>query len=233
MATANDLITRAFRRARVIGKDQVPTADEAADALAELNSLLDVWWNERLAVFHILQESFALVAGQPTRTIGATGQFVTTRPLELVDGCFTRRDSIDQTLAVLKDRSLYDGISVKSLAGRPKYVFYDATMTNGILYFWPTPDAADTVFLNSPSRLQSVAALVTSISLPPGYDNLVVNGLAVAIAPEYGVECPASVSRSLARTMRALKRTNSPSPVMGFDNALLPRNGQYNIYRGY
>jgi hypothetical protein len=37
VTTANDLITRAFRRGRVIGKDEVPAADEAADALSELN----------------------------------------------------------------------------------------------------------------------------------------------------------------------------------------------------
>jgi hypothetical protein len=96
VATANDLITAALRRARAIGKDQVPTADEAADCLAELNRMLDEWWNDGLAVFQIKQENFALVANQASRTIGVGGNFNTTRPLKLLDGCFVRRNGVDR-----------------------------------------------------------------------------------------------------------------------------------------
>jgi hypothetical protein len=132
VATANDLITRALRRARVLGMDQVPSAEVAADALAELNSMLDEWWNDSLAVFHVLQENFALVAGQPSRTIGPAANFVTTRPLELLDGCFVRRAGIDYPLTVLRDRTLYDNIAEQDGAsGIPEYVFYDAAMPPG------------------------------------------------------------------------------------------------------
>lgn len=233
MATANDLITRALRRARVLGMDQVPSAEVAADALAELNSMLDEWWNERLAVFHVLQENFALVAGQPSRTIGPGGNFVTTRPLELLDGCFVRRDGKDYNVTVLRDRSLYDNIVSKTGAsGIPEYIFYDAAMPAGTLYFWPVPDQADQVYLNSPGRLQIVAALVTPMLLPPAYDGLVVGGLAIRLAPQYGLEAPPSVKNQFARTMRVIKRTNSTAPVMGFDAALLPRSKGINIVTG-
>jgi hypothetical protein len=229
MATANDLITRAYRRGRILGKDQVPSADEAADALAELNNLLDEWWNERLAVFHVLQENFPLVAGQASRTIGAGGNFATTRPLRLLDGCFVRRAGVDSPVAVLEDRASYDGIRLKSASGQPEFVFYDAAVPLGTLYFWPTPDQGDTLFLNSPARLQSVATLVTQLALPPGYDRLVVNGLAIALCPEHGLEAPASVKSAFSQTKRVLKRTNAPAPVMSFDASLLPRSAGYDI----
>lgn len=233
MPTANDIITRAFRRARVIGKDQVPTADEAADALAELNDQLDNGWNERLLTYRVLQENFALVAGQASRTIGTGGNFNTTRPLQLLDGCFVRRNGIDYGLTVLKDRVLYDNIVAKTGAsGIPEYVFYDAAEPLGTLYFWPVPDQADQVYLNSPARLQGTLALVTQLVLPPGYNTLVLNGLAIAIAPEYGVEVPDSVKKAFGRIVRALKRTNSVEPVMGFDQSLLPQRGRFNIYTG-
>lgn len=232
MATANDLITRALRRARAIGKDQVPTADEAADALAELNSMLDEWWNDSLAVYHVLQENFALVVGAATRTIGTGGQFNTTRPLALLAGCFTRRDGKDTPLVVLTDRTQYDRLVSKTTQGMPQYVFYDAAMPLGTLYFWPVPDQADTVFLNSPARLQGTLALNTTVQLPPAYDKLVVSGLAIELAPEYGLEAPASVKTSFARTRRALERTNTKSIVMGFDTDLLPRRSRFDIYSG-
>lgn len=230
MATANDLILAAYRRGRIIGIDQVMSAARAALGLAAMNRMLDVWWNDRLAVFRILQESFALVAGQVSRTIGATGNFVTTRPLNLADGCFVRRDGIDYELTVLKDRTLYDGIAAKSGAsGIPRWVFYDQTVPNGTLYFYPVPDAADTVYLNSPSRLQSVAALVTPIVLPPGYEDFIVDGLAIKLASDNGLEATPSVKKSFATTQRSIKKTNAPTIVMSVDPALLPVRPVYNI----
>lgn len=233
MASANDLITRALRRARVLGMDQVPSAEVAADALAELNSMLDEWWVDSLAVFHVLQENFALVAGQASRTIGPAANFVTTRPLEILDGCFVRRSGKDFGLTVVRDRSLYDEIIDKSVSGIPDRVFYDATMPTGTLYFFPVPDQADQVYLNSPARLQGALALVTTIVLPPAYDGLVVNGLAVRLAPQYGLEAPPSVKAQFARTMRVIKRKNAPSLVMSMDTALLPvSRSNYNIRAG-
>jgi hypothetical protein len=88
--SANDLITRAFRRGRVIGKDQVPAADEAADALSELNDLLDTWWLDKVLVFHVLVEQFALIANQQAYTMGAGGNFNTTRPVKVVPARSTR-----------------------------------------------------------------------------------------------------------------------------------------------
>lgn len=230
MATANDLIVASYRRGRILGIDQVMSATKGALGLAALNRMLDVWWNDGLAVFRVLQENFALVAGQVSRTIGATGNFVTTRPLKLLDGCFVRRAGVDYPLTVIEDRTLYDGIVLKSASfGVPQFVFYDPTMPNGTLYFWGVPDAADSVYLNSPARLQNVAALVTAISLPPGYEDLIVDGLAIKLCPDNGLTAPAEVRASFAKTMRILKRTNKKAIVMGFDSALLQNRGTTNI----
>lgn len=232
MATADDLILASYRRGRILGIDQVMSATKGSLGLAALNRMLDVWWNDGLAVYHILQENFALVAGQVSRTIGVGGNFNTTRPLELLDGCFTRRNGVDIGMTVIRDRTQYDGLAVKTTTGIPQYLFYDAAVPLGTVYFFPVPDAADTVYLNSPCRLQSVAALVTTIVLPPGYEDLIVDGLAIKLCPDNGLSAPAEVRASFARTMRILKRTNKRIPVMGFDSALLPRSGRFDIYSG-
>ena len=229
MATASDLITRALRRVRAIGKDQVLTADEAADALAELNDMLAEWRNDGLIVFRIVQENFALVAGQASRTIGPTGNFATTRPLKILEGCFVRRSGVDHQVKVLDDRTLFDRWPVKTTQGLVEALYYDPTVTNGTLYFKPVPDAADTIFLNSPAPIHSTLTLVTTVSLPPGYDGLVVSGLGIRCAPEYGVEPPASVLRAFGRTMRSIKRTNTRGVVMSTDPALIGHTGYANI----
>lgn len=229
MATAQDLITAALRRARCIGRDQVPNAEESADGLAELNRMLEEWSIEGLTVFRIQQDNFPLVAGQASRTIGPTGNFVTARPIKLLAGCFVRRNGVDTGVTVIEDRTRFDSWPVKTLQGLVQAVFYDPTGTNGTLYFKPVPDAADTIFLNQPAQLGSIAALVTALTFPPGYNSLVLNGLAVRLAPEFGMEAPASVLRALGRITRLIKRSNTKSIIMDVDPALRLRGGYVDI----
>jgi hypothetical protein len=232
VATANDLIIASYRRGRILGVDQVPSASESADALAALNRMLDAWWNDRLLVYQIVQENFPLVAGQVSRTIGVGGNFNTTRPVKLVDGCFVRQSGVDYQLVVIEDRTQYDAIEVKSTPGRPRYVFYDPSYPLGTLYFYYVPDAADTVFLNSWKRLQSLAALVTAVSLPPGYEELIVDGLAIKLCPDFGLSAPTDVRASFATNKRTLSRVNAPSLVMSVDPMLPGRSGVYDINTG-
>jgi hypothetical protein len=72
-----------------------------------------------------------------------------------------------------------------------------------------------------------------AIALPPGFNNLIVNGLAIALCPEYGLEAPASVVRAFNRTYRLLSLVNYELPVLGLPSAVLPRTaGGMNILTG-
>lgn len=233
MPTASDLIQRAFRRGRVIGKDEVPAPDEAADALSELNDLLDTWWIDKVMVFHINVEQFALQAGKQSYTMGPGGDFNTTRPVKVVPGCKFTLAGIDRQLDVLTERRQWDAIPYKAVQAPPQGLFVDEGFPLATIYFYPTPDAAYPVYINSLARLQNIAALVTAIALPPGYNSLIVNGLAIAICPEYGLEAPASVVRQFNRTYRLLAQMNYEMPVLAMPTALLPRPaGGPNILSG-
>lgn len=229
MATANDLITSAFRRGRILGHDQTPSASEAADALSALNRMLDAWSNKRLLVYQVVQEQFTLSSGNASRTIGSGGNFNTTWPVKIVDGCFVRRDGIDHPVTVLDDRTQYDALRVKSQSGIPFALFYDRAYPLGTVYFYYTPDANDAVYLNLWKRLATLAALVTAVSLPPGYEDLVIDGLALKLCPEYGIEPPADVRRNFTATLRDLGNVNAQSLVMTVDQNLLPRSAGYDI----
>lgn len=232
MATANDLIYASFKRGRILGQDQTPTAGEASDALAALNRMMDTWWIDRLAVFQILQENFALVAGQSSRTIGVGGNFNTTWPVKIVDGCFLRRSGVDYPVKVIDDRTMYDRIMVKSNQGMPFTLFYDRAYPLGTIYFYYTPDAADTIYLNSWKRLQTFASLVTAVSLPPGYEDLIVDGLAIKLCPDYGLSAPKDVKDNFSTVKKALGQVNAPSLVMSIDQNLLPARAGYDIRTG-
>jgi hypothetical protein len=229
VATANDLITAAYRRARIIGQDQTLTAGESADALASLNRMLDSWWNDKLLVYQVVQENFALSIGNNSRTIGTGGNFSTTRPVKIVDGCFVRIGDEDYPVAVIEDRVLYDRIPNKSQSGRPTALWYDPAYPLGTIYFNRAPDAADSLYIRSWKRLQTLASLVTAIALPPGYEDLIVDGLGIKDAPGYGLTAPADVIRSFGKSRRDLGTVNQESLVMELDTNLFRASAGYDI----
>lgn len=235
MTTANDLITAAFRRARILGRDAIPTAEESADALTELNRLLDDLWIDKLAVFRIISEQFALVAGTQSYTIGVGGVFNTTRPVKIVPGTrFNIGNGIERQLVVLNDRKSWDEIAYKALAAPPQVIFYDEAYPLGTVLVYPVPDQAYPIYIDSWSRLQNLAALVTALALPPGYETLLLNGLAIRLAPEYGMEAPASIVRAYANAKRSLELINYELPTLGMPSAVMPRtaSGGVNIITG-
>lgn len=212
MTTASRIITLALRRARAIGVDQTPSAEDSADALDTLNQLLDSWWNERLAVYRLQQETFAWPINQASRTIGAGGNFVTTRPLA-IHGAYYRLSSIDHPLGVI-DRARYDFIADKAAGGLPDYVFYDPLTPLGVLTLSPVPNQAITLVLNSQARLESFATAAEEADLPPGYDRALIFNLAKELAGDYGLEVSPRVDEIARESKAILKRHNTPEPIM-------------------
>jgi hypothetical protein len=220
MATARDLIRLAFRRGRIIGVDQTPTAAEENEALETLNDLLDSWWNERLSVYQLVQENFPWAAGNASRTIGSGGDFATTRPVRIT-GAFFRSGGVDYYARIATDRAEYDGITNKTTTGRPQLVFYDPAYPLGVLYAYPVPDVAYTAYIASHKRLESFAGAAEDVDLPPGYNRLIVNGLAIELCSDFGVAVPAQVASAFATAKATIKRANSPAPVMQVPSELL------------
>lgn len=206
-----------------MGRDEVLSAGRGADGLDELNDLLDALWIDKLMVFHILVEQFALIANQQAYTMGTGGNFNTTRPVKVVPGTKFALSNIDRQLTVLTDRKSWDEIPYKSLVAPPQCIFVDEAYPLATVYFYPIPDQAYPVYINSWARLQNVAALNTAIALPPGYNKLIVDGLAIALCPNAGLEAPASVVRSFGAAKRRLELVNYELPVMGMPASVLPR----------
>ena len=82
--TAMDLITRALKMLGVIAGTETPADDQATDALADLNDLLDSWRTERLTIPGESRALYPLVANTATYTIGPGGAFNQGWPLQSI-----------------------------------------------------------------------------------------------------------------------------------------------------
>lgn len=210
--TANDLIKRAMRLVGALGSGETPTAQEGSDGLEALNSMLDQWWLMRLAVYRIQEDQYTWTSGQASRTIGPTGQLVSTvRPVKVESAAQILLD-IDYPIVILTQEQ-YRGIPAKSIRTTLMTdLYYDPTLPNGTLYGYPIPSVNAEIKLRTRTQLQRFSDLTDVVVLPPGYEQTIVYNLAVLLGPEYERAVPADVGREAILSLMNLKRFNHETP---------------------
>lgn len=221
--TAQDLIKRAMRLTGAIGSGETLTSDELQDGLAALNSMLDSWWLQGLAVYQIGSETLSWASGQTSRTIGSGGDFDTTRPVK-IDSAFQRINNIDYPIHVITDKQ-YRGIPDKSTStDLVQMIYYDQGYPLGTLYAWPVPSVVVAIHLQTWSQIESFATATEAISLPPGYRRAIEYNLAIDLAPEYQRSIQPAVLRVAAVGLRDVKRMNIRIPRMVNEPGVLARS---------
>jgi len=230
MATAGDVINQALRSIGQLEEGETPSPETSDDCLVILNELLDSWSNERLMALYLQEESFSLVGGTASYTVGSGQTFNTTRPIKVDDSSYTVIDGTSYPLRGI-NKAQYDSIPVKATSATfPNVFYYEAAYPAARIYFYPVPNAAITFKMVSWKQQSTMASLATSFSVAPGTLRAIRSNLAVEIATEFGIEAPATVQRVAMASKRNLKRVNAPNDVMSMPLSILRRYGQGDIY---
>jgi hypothetical protein len=227
MTTALGIIKSAMRKAGVLTKNETPSADEAQDALDTLNELIASISNDSLIVYARTVESFSLVAGTKSYTIGSGATFNTTRPIKIISA-YIRSGTVDTPLHMVSDEQ-YATISVKSTGGTPEYLNYTNAFPQATINLYPSPDSADTIYLVTEKELSSFA-LSDTVSLPPGWKRMLIYNLAIELAPEYSQPVPVEVSQIARDSRGELKAAVMAAKPMQWDTGLEYAD---NIYSGW
>ena len=190
MATysARTLITTALEDIAVVGDGETVPAAKMASGLQRLNTILGNLFALGIGVFATTKENFTLTANDPTYTIGSGGDFDTVRPNQVLGG-FIRIGTTDHPVTTIFERD-YRRLSLKSLTGRPRQVFYQPEYPLGIINLFYTPDSAYDyhIWMNKP--LAEISSLSTALTLPPEYKLMLETRLAIISAPRYGKRVP-------------------------------------------
>ncbi len=232
-ASAINIITRAMRLGRVIGKGEIPDDDEAQDGLDALNAMLDSWQIKRLFVYKIRTEQFTWTANQQSRTVGAAGNFVTDLPTRVADDCSFTINSIDYPVKLI-DVDAWTAIPDKTTTSSfPWWLYPEYGASLVTLYAYPIPNANVTFNLKTWKRLQQFTSLTDVLDLPPGNRRAITFSLAQEFTPEFGLDVPPRVNLIADASRRNLQRVNSPSPIMKSEAGYLSRRYTSNIYSGW
>lgn len=226
MGTARDLIKNSLRLIGSISTGETLSADEAVDGLLALNNLVDSWSNEKLIINQFVREEFTLTSGTQSYTLGATGALVTSRPIKIESASLEIQGASPYEVPMeIIDFDEWSRISDRSIQSSiPTKLYVEGSFPNSTIHLWPVPASANKVVLYSRKPIASFALVDDNVSLPPGYLRALTYNLAIEIAPEYGKEPTSTVVMIAREAKENIKRTNSQSYIMGFDNGISNRN---------
>ena len=232
--TAGDQINRALRLLGVLAEGETTSASVSQDSLMAMNQMIDSWNTERLSVFCTQDQTFTWPAGQITRTLGPSGNFIGLRPVLLDESTYYRDASTNVSFGIkFINQQQYNGIAVKTVTSTyPQVIFVNMGFPNVTMTVYPQPTRDLEWHFISVQKLDEPATLATDLLFPPGYLRAFTYNLAMEIAPEFGVEPSPQVQRIAMTSKRNLKRINNPDDVMSMPYAIVATRQRFNIYAG-
>lgn len=225
MSTALDLIKGSLRKIGALATGENLSAEEGTDALSALNRMLDSWSTQKLLVFGVTIESFSLISGQNSYTIGNGGDFNTEVPI-YTDAAFIKVSggSSEYPLRVY-DNYKWGSIQLKETSSDiPQVVYIEHSHPLRKVYVYPTPSVAATLILHNYRQISSISSLSASLSLPKGYEEAMEYNLSKKIAPEYGLSVSAEVDAIARKSLANIKRVNVKPREVRVDCALTNSN---------
>ena len=230
MASAQTIIDRALRLIGAIASGESPTTDEGTDALTALNAMIDSWRNDRLMVYALSESTLTLTPTDASYTIGTGGNINTTRPVK-IESVFCRAGSVDFPVEVI-DKARYDAIPDKTTTSDiPEFLYYDSAVTTGNINLWPVPSTANVLHVTMWTVLSTLAAVGTTVTLPPGYERALAYNLAIEVAPEYEKTVSQEVAKIARESLAALKKINSRQ-IIAYSELSINGNRRGDIYAG-
>jgi len=214
--TAQDIITAALRDIMIVRTGQTPAATELADGLAALNRMLANWNTERLVVYAMNKFTGTLTAGKQNYTIGAGGDFSTTRPISIHSATIVSAVGSFTFPVALVDEKEFNSVPGRSTrqAKVPKKLWYQPLYPLGVVWLFPVPNTAASLELYSWVQLAQFAALGDNFDLPPGYELAIEKNLAIYLAPMFERVPSQALLLEATQAKSAITGVNAP-PVPG------------------
>jgi len=218
----------------VLAEGETPSAGTSQDALFALNQMIDSWGTEKLSTFTTQEQVFSWLPGLISQTLGPSGDFVGDRPVLMDDATYFVDASTGISYGIkIINQQQYDGIAVKTVTSTfPQVLWINTNYPNIDMHIYPVPTKVLEWHFISAAQLTQPATIATPLYFPPGYLRAFRYNLACELAPEFGVDPSATVSRIAMYSKRNLKRINNPDDIMSIPYAIVSTRQRFNIFAG-
>lgn len=237
-SSAMDMIQDVLESLKVYAPGVTVNAADSSRVLSCMNQMLDSWSNERLSCYANLEQSFTLIPGKGSYTIGTNGvpDINAVRPLSIASGLGAaylidmnnNRYGID----VIEQDQWNQIVLLTETSDLPNTLFYDPQYPWGIINIFPLPLVGYTVYFDARLQLQTLCDLSTRFTLPPGYMQAIKDNLVLQVWEYFKQgDPPAWRMEKAGRSLGNIKRTNIKQSPSVYDSATMSKaGGTYNIY---
>jgi hypothetical protein len=191
MSLVSDILTEAFLDLAVIAPGETISTAMQTDAFLRLNQLLGSLSTEGATVFNQVEQTFNLVAGSVNYTLGSGGTFSTTGGLRAQKVTAWRANASGVLSSGGPALSMAEfGAIARQERGRltaiPEAVGADTNYPLINIAVYPPPSSSPgTLTLHYWTPIPAFATVGDTVSLPPGYEDMLHFNLAVRLAPQY------------------------------------------------
>jgi len=223
MTTVLDIITDAHIALGVADPTNPLSSDAAAYGLRVFNRMLSSWNNEGLMVYTVNRTVFPITAGTQVWTLGTGGTLNMARPTRihmasiLIPGTYPT----EIPLQIFTDEE-WQAVAVKNPSGGyPTGLWCTGDVPLNNLYLWPVPALTCSLVLYTWGRTAAFTDLSQAVVFPDGYEEAMVNGLALLLAPSFGIQ-PSPIIASVAGAAKLRIASLNWDPIsLNVDSALM------------
>lgn len=237
MATGQDIVTFALKKAGVLGVGRNASSQDNNDALADLNDMIAEWNTQRWMTWDLLVPGFISDGRATPYTIGPGGNYNVTRRPDRLESGFLRQIvqsglNVDTPISIIPAGEEYDLLSLKSLTSFTLYAFLDSAWPTGNIFLYPWPNASQyEMFFRLKNSIPVVTAATDLSVIPDQYISTLKFNLARRLRQAYGKGLtPDTELNNLARnSLDVVKQSNLQIPELRMPKMLTMSSSSYNI----
>lgn len=231
MSKVRDLIQDALIEIGVFAPSDPIPAEDIQFALRTLNRMISVWNTQDLMVYSLNRETFNLVAGKQTYTLGTGGDFNIPRPVKIPNASVLINNAtptpLEIPIDILTDQE-WQNISLKQTPSTfPVKMWMTGDVPLNYLWFWPLPqDSTVKIVLYCWGQVQPYTALNTDVIFPNGCDEAIVTNLALMLSSSYGVAALDSLRGRAVIAKGSIESMNMEPVFAAVDAGLVGNRGR-------
>jgi len=236
MGTVRDLLHQSALLVGLRAAGEVLDATLAQDCLTVLNQMIDAWALEELLVYFLDRQVLTMTVLKQQYTLGPGGDLPIVRPVRIEAANWrdeAQVPALELPLGRLQ-RQQYHNLRVRELTSAlPTRFYYEPGWPLGVLFLHPSPTQSKKIVLWvwHPWSVSSVDQLDDVLSLPPGYERLLVHALAVDLGQQPGARLTPQTVKIAMEARQLVESLNASIPVLQMPHGLFGRKvGSYSYY---
>lgn len=184
----DSIIKAALRKLAVLSGGSTPETYQIDNASEALNAMLKSFQTDGMPLWAMKSYSFTTVVGQSQYPIGVGQAFNVPYPLKVTQGWRNvSSNSSNVPMNIYTDYN-FNLLPMITSSGTPVNLYYQPLNGYGYINLWPKPsDNTTTITIRYQRPFEDMNSATDDLDFPSYWTEAIIYGLAVRLAPEYGV----------------------------------------------